>query len=100
MVAAIEGVDVTLAVDPDRSAIAEHDLVRDFRPALLDLERPLAVAEHHRHRVSPDRIAGIVSASPAASKSAQLAKLFWIEEGGAGLRADERSGRGCWRCRG
>ena len=59
MVAAIEGVDVILAVDPDRSAIAEHDLVRDFRPALLDLERPLAVAEHHRHRVSPDRIAGI-----------------------------------------
>src|SRR5215468_2016834 len=54
MVAAIEGVDVILAVDPDRSAIAEHDLVRDFRPALLDLERPLAAAEHHGHRVSPD----------------------------------------------
>jgi len=54
MVAAIEGVDVTLAVDPDRSAIAEHDLVRDFRPALLDLERPLAAAEHHGHQVSPD----------------------------------------------
>jgi hypothetical protein len=34
-----------------------------------------------------------VSASPAASKSAQLAKLFWIEEGGAGLRADAQRAR-------
>src|SRR5215472_4980341 len=70
MVAAIEGVDVILAVDPDRGAIAEHDLVRDLRPALLDLERPLAAAEHHGHRVSPDLDLGIMSASPAASKSA------------------------------
>src|SRR5215472_4840771 len=72
MVAAIEGVDVILAVDPDRRAIAEHDLVWDLRPALLDLERPLAAAERHGHRVSPDLDRGIVNASPAASKSAQL----------------------------
>src|SRR5215831_6440263 len=32
----------------------------------------------------PIWIAGIVSASPAASKSAQLAKLLWIEEGARG----------------
>src|SRR5215469_1557727 len=74
MVAAIEGVDVILAVDPDRSAIAEHDLVRDFRPALLDLECPLAAAEHHGHRVSPDldrgdseRLARGQQVSPARS---------------------------------
>src|SRR6516162_958696 len=34
----------------------------------------------------PIWIAGIVSASPAASKSTQLARLFWIEEGAAGGR--------------
>src|SRR5215472_6889564 len=76
MVAAIEGVDVILAVDPDRGAIAEHDLVRDLRPALLDLERPLAAAERHGHRVSPDLDLGIMSASPAGSKSAQTALRF------------------------
>src|SRR6516162_10126316 len=39
----------------------------------------------------PIWIAGIVSASPAASKSAQLAKLFWIEEGARGCgRASSR----------
>src|SRR6516164_4224902 len=74
MVAAIEGVDVILAVDPDRGAIAEHDLVRDLRPALLDLERPFAAAERHGHRFSPELDRRIVSALPVASKSAQLAR--------------------------
>src|SRR5262245_25080586 len=54
MVAAIEGVDVILAVDSDCGTIAEDDLVRDLRPALFDLERPVAAAEHYCHRDSPD----------------------------------------------
>ena len=33
MVAAVEGVDIVLPVDPDRGAIAEHDLVGEFWPS-------------------------------------------------------------------
>src|SRR5262252_384415 len=79
MVAVIGGVDVILAVDPDRCAIAEHDLVRDLRPALLDLERPVAAAERHGPRVSPDLDLGIMSASPAGNKSAQLASCSGLK---------------------
>src|ERR1051325_298581 len=53
VLAAVEGVDILLAVDPDRGAIPEHDLVRDLRPAFLDLEAPLAATEPHRHPVLP-----------------------------------------------
>ena len=49
VVAAVERVDVVMAVDPDRGAIAEHDLVRDLRPVLVDLENPVAAAEPLRH---------------------------------------------------
>src|SRR5712691_2226499 len=61
MVAPVEGIDVVVAVDPDRGAIAEHDLVRDLRPALLDLETPLAAAKRHSHGRPPSsRISGII----------------------------------------
>ena len=53
MVAAVEGVDIVVAVDADRGAIAEHDLVGDFRPVLVDLERVGAAAEPNRHRILP-----------------------------------------------
>src|SRR5215469_9381638 len=95
MVAAVEGVDVILAVDPDRRAIAEHDLVRDLRPALLDLERPLAAAERHGHRVSPDLDLGIMSASPAGSKSAQLASCSGLKKARRGY--GRTSSRECGR---
>src|SRR5437762_2154622 len=53
VIAAIEGVDIVLAVDPDCGAIAEHDLIGYLGPALLDLETPLAAAEPLRHRRLP-----------------------------------------------
>src|SRR6266852_2371667 len=53
VVAAVEGVDIVMAVDADRGAIAEHDVVRDLRPILLDLEAPLAAAEPFRHGFPP-----------------------------------------------
>jgi hypothetical protein len=53
VVAAVEGVDIVMAVDADRGAIAEHDLVRDLRPVLVDLEAPLASAEPLRHGSLP-----------------------------------------------
>src|SRR6516225_3006744 len=87
MVAAIEGVDVILAVDPDRSAIAEHDLVRDFRPALLDLERPLAAAEHHGHRVSPDLDRGDSERLARGQQVGSAGEVVLDRRRRAGLRA-------------
>src|SRR5215813_531783 len=55
MLAAIEGIDNVLAVHPDCGAIPKRDLVRDFGPVFLDLERPFAVAEPLRHRSSVPR---------------------------------------------
>ena len=49
VVAAVEGVDVVVAVDADRGDIAEHDLVGDFGPVFVDLEGIGAVAEPNRH---------------------------------------------------
>jgi hypothetical protein len=54
VVAAVEGVDIVLAVDPDRGAVAEHDLVGDFRPGLVDLEHVVVAAEpNRRHGLPP-----------------------------------------------
>src|SRR6516164_5819751 len=49
MLAAIEGIDIVLAVHPYCGTIPKRDLVRDFGPVFLDLERPFAVAEPLRH---------------------------------------------------
>src|SRR5215472_15388015 len=87
MLAAIEGVDVILAVDPDSGAIAEHDLVRELRPALLDLERPLAAAERHGHPVSPDLDRGIFERLAGGQQVGSAGEVFWIVEGAVGLRA-------------
>src|ERR1700740_3583467 len=92
IVAAIEGVDVILAVVADRGAIAEHDLVRNLRPTLLDLKRPLAATERHGHRVSPDLDRGIGSASPAGSKSAKLV-IATVPSAGDGQMNRPRSSR-------
>src|ERR1700693_3383771 len=53
MVAAVEGVDIVVAVDPDSGAIAEHDLTRNLGPILVDLKGPFALAEPFRHGVPP-----------------------------------------------
>src|SRR5437763_13722722 len=53
MVAAVEAVDIVLAVDADRGAIAEHALVRGLRPGVVALEAPRAAAARHRHRLPP-----------------------------------------------
>lgn len=53
MVAAIEGIDVVLAIDSDRGPIPEYDLFRNFRPILLDLECPLAAANRNGQAFYP-----------------------------------------------
>src|SRR5262245_36324087 len=53
MLAAIEGIDIVFAVHPYCGAIPKRDLVRDFGPVFLDLERPFAGAEPLRHRFLP-----------------------------------------------
>ncbi len=53
VLAAVERVNVAPAVDPDRGAVAEHDLVRNFCPVHVDVVGPLASPEPLRHRSLP-----------------------------------------------
>src|SRR5271154_120568 len=53
MLAAIERVDPTLPVDPDRRAVTQRDFLRHLGPILVDLEGVLAISELNRHASSP-----------------------------------------------
>jgi hypothetical protein len=53
MLAAIKGIDPVLTVDPDRGDIAEHDLVGQLRPILVDLEAPFTASELYRPASPP-----------------------------------------------
>src|SRR5215470_1597370 len=81
MLAAIEGVDIVLAVNADRRDIAEYDLVRDLRPVFLDLEGPFADAEPLRHHFLPllwhDHRSSLFGMGTARSSGTPLFPAGW-----------------------
>src|SRR5215467_7727955 len=73
MLAAIEGIDIVLAVHPYCGTIPKGDLVRDSGPVFLDLEGPFALAEPLRHRSSRSAVPVVVTESPDPPAAASTA---------------------------
>ncbi len=61
VVAAIEDIDIIVAVDPDPADLLERPAIGQLRPVGIDLISIFAASDDHRHIPSRDRLGGFLS---------------------------------------